>query len=57
MIPDRDKIPDNRHFFVKIRPGGLKCVSKLSLIEQIFPKKLLDLRCEAVMSLSGIIHG
>ena len=51
MITDRDKMPDNRHFFVKIRSGGLKYVSKLSLIEQIFPKKLLDFRCEAVLSL------
>ena len=51
MIPDIAKMPDNRQFFVKICPVGLKYVSKLSHIEQIFPKKLLDFQCEAVLSL------
>ena len=51
MIPDRAKMPDNRQFFVKIRSQGLKYAGKLSLVEQIFPKKLLDFRCAAVLSL------
>ena len=51
MIPDRAKMPDSRQFFVKIRPQGLKCAGKLSLVEQILLKKLLDFRCGAVLSL------
>ena len=44
-------MPDNRHFFVKIRPQGLKYAGKLRLVKQIFPKKLLDFRCTAVLLL------
>ena len=37
MIPDRAKMPDNRQFFVKIRPQGLRYPSISSPCRANFP--------------------